>query len=74
MSIWEWGLSRQDVLGSAYIAGFKRALKEGADFIFEMDADHLHDYNDLPRFLEGDGLEARLRLDSISRRLGLKRD
>lgn len=40
------------MLGSAYIAGFKRALKEGADFIFEMDADHLHDYNDLPRFLK----------------------
>lgn len=39
-------------LGSAYIAGFKRALKEGADFIFEMDADHSHDYNDLPRFLK----------------------
>ncbi len=39
-------------LGSAYIAGFKRALKEGADFVFEMDADHSHDYNDLPRFLE----------------------
>lgn len=39
-------------LGSAYIAGFKRALKEGADFVFEMDADHSHDYNDLPRFLK----------------------
>lgn len=39
-------------LGSAYIAGFKRALKEGADFICEMDADHSHDYNDLPRFLK----------------------
>lgn len=39
-------------LGSAYIEGFKRALKEGADFVFEMDADHSHDYKDLPRFLE----------------------
>ncbi|MBI5641849.1 MAG: polyprenol monophosphomannose synthase [Deltaproteobacteria bacterium] len=39
-------------LGSAYIAGFKYALKEKADYIFEMDADHSHDYKDLPRFLE----------------------
>jgi len=39
-------------LGTAYIAGFKEALKQGADFIFEMDADHSHDYKDIPRFLE----------------------
>lgn len=39
-------------LGSAYIAGFKKALSEGADYIFEMDADHSHDYKDIPRFLE----------------------
>lgn len=39
-------------LGSAYIAGFKQALREGADYIFEMDADHSHDYKDLPRFME----------------------
>ena len=30
-------------LGTAYITGFKWALKEGYDFIFEMDADFSHD-------------------------------
>jgi len=39
-------------LGTAYIAGFKEALKSGADFILEMDADHSHDYKDIPRFIE----------------------
>jgi dolichol-phosphate mannosyltransferase len=39
-------------LGTAYIAGFKEALKQGADYILEMDADHSHDYKDIPRFLE----------------------
>ncbi len=39
-------------LGSAYIAGFKRALANGADFVVEIDADHSHDYKDIPRFLE----------------------
>lgn len=39
-------------LGSAYIAGFKKALKLDADFIFEMDADFSHDPNDIPRLLE----------------------
>ena len=35
--------------GTAYITGFKWALKQGYDFIFEMDADFSHDPNDLPR-------------------------
>ncbi len=30
-------------LGTAYIAGFRRALADGAQFIFEMDADFSHD-------------------------------
>jgi dolichol-phosphate mannosyltransferase len=34
-------------LGSAYITGFKKALSEGADLIFEMDADFSHD----PKYL-----------------------
>lgn len=34
-------------LGTAYIAGFRRALAEGAEYIFEMDADFSHD----PRYL-----------------------
>ena len=36
-------------LGTAYIMGFKWSLKQGYDFIFEMDADFSHDPNDLPR-------------------------
>ncbi len=38
-------------LGSAYIAGFKKALALGADYIFEMDADWSHDPADIPRLL-----------------------
>lgn len=38
-------------LGSAYIAGFRRALAEGAEFIFEMDADFSHDPRYLPDLL-----------------------
>src|SRR5687768_3058627 len=30
-------------LGTAYIAGFRRALSEGAAYIYEMDADFSHD-------------------------------
>ncbi len=36
-------------LGTAYITGFKWAVKEGYDYIFEMDADFSHNPNDLPR-------------------------
>lgn len=36
-------------LGTAYITGFKWALQNGYDYIFEMDADFSHDPNDLPR-------------------------
>lgn len=39
-------------LGSAYVAGFKYALENNYDFIFEMDADFSHDPNDIPRMLE----------------------
>ena len=39
-------------LGTAYITGFKYALKNGYDYIFEMDADFSHNPNDLPRLLE----------------------
>jgi len=34
-------------LGTAYINGFKWALRKGYDYIFEMDADFSHDPNDL---------------------------
>ena len=39
-------------LGSAYLAGFRKALELGADYIFEMDADFSHDPKDIPRLLE----------------------
>ncbi len=39
-------------LGSAYRDGFHRALADGADLIFEMDADFSHDPSEIPRFLE----------------------
>lgn len=38
--------------GSAYLAGFKKALANGADLIFEMDADFSHRPEDLPRMIE----------------------
>ena len=39
-------------LGTAYIAGFKWALKNGYDYIFEMDADFSHNPKDLVRLHE----------------------
>jgi len=38
-------------LGTAYIEGFKFALKNGYDFIFEMDADFSHNPKELINFL-----------------------
>ncbi len=38
-------------LGSAYIQGFKYALRNNYDFIFEMDADFSHSPEYLPKFL-----------------------
>ncbi len=38
-------------LGTAYIAGFKWALQQGYDYIFEMDADFSHKPADLERLL-----------------------
>jgi dolichol-phosphate mannosyltransferase len=39
-------------LGTAYIHGFKWAIKKAYDYIFEMDADFSHDPDDLPRLLD----------------------
>ncbi len=39
-------------LGSAYVAGFTHALKEGYDLVFEMDADFSHDPKEIPNFLK----------------------
>ena len=40
-------------LGTAYVEGFKFALKEGYDFVFEMDADLSHDPKEIPNLLKG---------------------
>jgi dolichol-phosphate mannosyltransferase len=39
-------------LGTAYVAGFKFALANGFDYVFEMDADFSHDPEMLPKLLE----------------------
>ncbi len=39
-------------LGTAYIAGFKWALQQDYDYIFEMDADFSHDPEDLNRLYD----------------------
>ena len=39
-------------LGTAYVVGFRYALKEGYDLIFEMDADFSHDPKEIPKFLQ----------------------
>ncbi len=38
-------------LGTAYVTGFKWALANGFDYVFEMDADFSHEPDDLPRLL-----------------------
>jgi len=44
--------TEKEGLGPAYIAGFRKALGEGAGLILEMDADFSHDPAYLPRLLE----------------------
>jgi dolichol-phosphate mannosyltransferase len=38
-------------LGPAYLAGFRRALADGAELVLEMDCDFSHDPNDVPRLV-----------------------
>ena len=42
---------RKEGLGPAYLAGFRRALADGADLVLEMDCDFSHDPNDVPRLI-----------------------
>jgi dolichol-phosphate mannosyltransferase len=44
--------ARKEGIGPAYVAGFRRALSEGAELIAQMDADFSHDPADLPRLVE----------------------
>lgn len=39
-------------LGSAYVTGFKYAIKNGYDYVLEMDADFSHNPHDIPRLIE----------------------
>jgi dolichol-phosphate mannosyltransferase len=54
---------RKQGLGRAYVAGFRRALADGAELILEMDCDFSHDPRDVPRLIaavERDGADAAL--------------
>ena len=42
---------RKEGLGPAYLAGFKRALADGAELVLEMDCDFSHDPADVPRLI-----------------------
>jgi dolichol-phosphate mannosyltransferase len=44
--------SEKNGLGRAYIAGFKWALENKYEFIFEMDCDFSHDPEEIPNFLK----------------------
>ena len=43
---------QKDGLGPAYLAGFHRALADGAELILEMDCDFSHDPQDIPRLID----------------------
>lgn len=51
-------------LGTAYIEGFKYGLKQGYDYIFEMDCDFSHNPSDLVRLLQSLENEADLVIGS----------
>ena len=42
-------------LGPAYLAGFRRALADGAELVLEMDCDFSHDPADIPRLIAATG-------------------
>jgi dolichol-phosphate mannosyltransferase len=42
---------RKEGLGPAYLAGFRRALADGAELVLEMDCDFSHDPRDVPRLI-----------------------
>jgi dolichol-phosphate mannosyltransferase len=42
---------RKEGLGPAYVAGFRRALADGAELVVEIDCDFSHDPSDVPRLL-----------------------
>ncbi|MFL5937182.1 MAG: polyprenol monophosphomannose synthase, partial [Gaiellaceae bacterium] len=44
--------ARKEGLGPAYLAGFRRALDDGAELILEMDCDFSHDPADVERLID----------------------
>jgi dolichol-phosphate mannosyltransferase len=46
---------RKEGLGPAYLAGFRRALDDGADLVLEMDCDFSHAPQDVPRLIAAAG-------------------
>jgi dolichol-phosphate mannosyltransferase len=42
---------QKEGLGPAYLAGFQRALADGADYVLEVDCDFSHDPADVPRLI-----------------------
>ena len=56
-------------IGPAYIAGFRRALADGAELVLEMDCDFSHDPADVPRLIAAsDDCRPRARLALCARR------
>jgi dolichol-phosphate mannosyltransferase len=55
---------RKEGLGPAYLAGFRRALADGADYVLEMDCDFSHDPQDVPRLIAAVDAGADLALGS----------
>ena len=56
-------------LGPAYLAGFRRALDDGAELVLEMDCDFSHDPDDVPRLIAAaDRRRPRARLPLRGRR------
>jgi dolichol-phosphate mannosyltransferase len=43
--------TRKEGLGPAYLAGFRRALAQGAELVLEMDCDFSHSPDDVPRLI-----------------------
>jgi dolichol-phosphate mannosyltransferase len=43
---------RKEGLGPAYLAGFRQALADGAEFVLEMDCDFSHNPADVPRLID----------------------
>jgi dolichol-phosphate mannosyltransferase len=44
---------QKEGIGPAYVAGFRRALVDGAELVLEMDCDFSHDPADVPRLISG---------------------